>query len=114
MFSNVDDVQKLGRDQAEYALKSFGAASKGFQAIALELAEQSRAAFESSSAAFEKLVAARTPAAAAAVQTDYAKASYENFLARSRRIGDLFAETVKETLKPYEQAFAGSTTQAAE
>jgi phasin family protein len=104
MFPNVDEVQKLGRDQAEAAVKSFGAVTKGFQAIALELADQSRAAFEDGSAAIEKLVAARTPAAAAAVQSDFARASYENFLARSRRLGDLFAETVKETLKPYEQA----------
>jgi hypothetical protein len=109
MFPNVDEVQKLGRDQMEWALKSFGVTSKGFQAIAAEVADQSRTAFETGTSAFEKLLAAKTVTAAVAVQSDFVKASYEGFLARSRRIGDLYAETVKEALRPYEQAVQGAT-----
>ena len=36
MLSNFDDVQKLGKDNVEATMRSFGAASKGFQAIAAE------------------------------------------------------------------------------
>ena len=112
MFSKIDDVQKLGRDQMDGALKSFGALSKGMQAIALEAADHSKSSFEASTAAFERLIGARTLGGAVEVQSEFAKASYEGFLAYGRKVGDLFTETAKETLKPYEAAFNGVVAQA--
>ena len=111
MFSTIDDVQKLGREQIDGTLKSFGALTKGMQAIALEAADQSKSSFEAGTAAFERLLGTRTLGAAAEIQSEYAKASYESFLAYSRKIGDLLAETTKESLKPYEHAFNGSASE---
>jgi hypothetical protein len=112
MFSKIDDVQKLGRDQMDGALKSFGALSKGIQAIALEAADHSKSSFEASAAAFERLLGARTFGGAVEVQSEYAKSSYEGLLAYGRKVGDLVAETARETLKPYEFAFNGAAAPA--
>jgi hypothetical protein len=38
MPKNVDEVQQLGKDSMDMAVKSFGAVSEGFQAIAAEVA----------------------------------------------------------------------------
>jgi phasin family protein len=112
MFSKFDDVQKLGRDHMDGALKSFGAMSRGIQSIALETADHSKSSFEASTAAFEQLLGARTFGGIVEVQNEYAKASYESFLAYGRKLGDLVAETTRESLKPYEQAFNGAAEQA--
>jgi len=105
MFSTIDDVQKLGRSQMDGALRSFGALSKGMQAIALEAADHSKSSFEAGAAAFEQLLGVKSFGSAVEVQSEFAKASYENFLAYSRKISDLVTETTKESLKPYEKAF---------
>jgi hypothetical protein len=111
MFPTFDEVQKLGRDQVEGALKSFGAVAKGMQAIAAEAVDHSKSSFEAGAAAVERLLGARTFESAVEIQRDYAKASYEGFLAYGRRVGKLASETAAEAVKPYEAAFGGAATE---
>ena len=56
MMKNMDDMQKLGKDNMDATMKSFGAMSKGVQAIAVEFADYSKKSFEEGSAAMEKLI----------------------------------------------------------
>jgi hypothetical protein len=46
MVRNIDDVQKLGKDNMDATLKSFGAVSKSLQAITVEIADYSKTVFE--------------------------------------------------------------------
>jgi hypothetical protein len=105
MIKNFDDVHKLGKDGVDASLKSFNAASKGAQAIAIEVADYSRKSFEQNTAALEKLLGARTLESAIEVQTEYAKTAYEGFVAQATRIGELYADIAKETYKPFEGYF---------
>ena len=83
-------------------MKSFGAVSKGMQAIAVEVADYSKKSFEDSSAAAEKLFGVKSFEKAIEIQTDYAKSAYEGFVAGATRIGELCADLTKETYKPFE------------
>ena len=96
------DFQKIGKDNVDAALKSFGAVSKGVQAIAVETADYAKKSFEQSTAVLEKLVGVKSLDKAIEIQTDYVKASYEGFVAQSSKIGELVANTAKEAAKPYE------------
>src|SRR5215470_17019130 len=58
MVKNFEDMQKLGKDNMDATLTSLGALSKGFQTIAVEMADYTRKAFEDSTAATEKLFGA--------------------------------------------------------
>jgi hypothetical protein len=102
MVKNFDDMQKLGKDNMDATLKSFGAVSKSTQAIAVEMADYSKKAFEDGSKALEKLFGAKTPEKAIEIQTDFAKASYEAFVAQATKIGELYADLAKEFYKPFE------------
>jgi hypothetical protein len=102
MVKNFDDMQKLGKDNMDTAMKSFGAVSKGFQAIAAEVADYSKKSFEQSTAALEKLMGAKSVDKAMEVQSDYIKSSYEGFVAEATKIGELYADIAKESYKPYE------------
>ena len=54
MLKNFDDLQKLGKDNMDTALKQFGAFSRSFQAIATEVADYSKKSFEEGAAAAER------------------------------------------------------------
>ena len=77
MVRNIDEMQKLGKDNMDATLKSFGAFSKSLQAITVEIADFSKKVFEQSTAATEKLIGAKSLEKAIEVQTEYAKSSYE-------------------------------------
>ena len=102
MLKNFDELQRLSKDNMDSAMKSFGALSKGVQAIAVEVADYSKKSFEEGSAATEKLLGAKSFDKAIEIQTDYAKSAYEGFVAGATRIGELYADLTKETYKPFE------------
>jgi len=102
MLKNFDDLQKLGKDNVDAVLKQFGAMSKGFQAIATEVADYSKKSFEQSSAAAEKLMGSKSFEKAIEVQSDFFKSAYEGFVAEATKLGELYADLAKETYKPLE------------
>ena len=106
MVKNFDDLQQVGKDNVDLALKSMGALSKGAQAIAVEVADYSKKAFEDSTAALEKMFGVKSLDKAIEVQTEYAKTAYEGFVAKASKIGELYADLAKETYKPFETLMA--------
>ena len=106
MVKNFEDFQQVGKDNVDVALKSLSALSKGSQAIAVEVADYSKKAFEDSTATIEKLFGVKTLDKAIELQTEYAKSAYEGFVAKASKIGELYADLAKETYKPYETLFA--------
>ena len=102
MIKNFEDLQVVGKENVDIALKSFGALSKGTQAIAVEVADYSKKSFEDSTAAMEKLFGVKSLDKAIELQTEYAKTAYEGFVAKATKIGEMYAELAKETYKPFE------------
>jgi len=97
-----DPMQKFGKEGMDMAMASFNSWSKNAQAIATELADYSKKYFEDSAAAMEKLMGAKSLETAMAVQSEYLKSSYEDFVAQSTKIGELYASLAKEAYKPFE------------
>ena len=106
MVKNLEDLQQVGKENVEIALKSMGVLSKGTQAIATEVADYSKKAFEDGSAALEKLFGVKSFEKAIEVQTEYAKTTYEGFVAKASKISELYADLAKETYKPFESLMA--------
>jgi hypothetical protein len=106
MVKNFEDLQQVGKENVEVALKSFGALSKSAQAIAVEVADYQKKAFEDGTAALEKLFGVKSLDKAIEVQTEFAKTAYEGFVAKANKIGELYADFAKETYKPFEAIVA--------
>ena len=106
MVKNFEELQQVGKDNVDLTLKSIGALSKGTQAIAVEVADYSKKAFEDSTALLEKLFGVKSFEKAIEVQTEYAKTTYEGFVAKASKIGELYADLAKETYKPFETLMA--------
>ena len=102
MVKNFEDFQQAGKENVDVALKSLGALSKGSQAIAVEVADYSKKAFEDGTAALEKLFGVKSLEKAIEVQVDYAKTAYESFISEASKLGELYTDLAKETYKPFE------------
>ena len=105
MSIGFDSMQTFGKDNMDVALKSADAVTKGFQAIAAEAAEFQKRSLDAGASAFEKLASTKSLEAAAAVQTDYARAAYEGYVGQVTRFGEIFADMAKGAAKPYEAFF---------
>jgi hypothetical protein len=73
MLKGFEEFQKVGKDGFDAAVKSFGEMNKGFQAIAAEVTDYSKKAFEDGTRAFEQLIGAKSVEQAVEIQSTYAK-----------------------------------------
>lgn len=106
MIKSFEDLQQVGKDNVDVAVKSMDALTKGSQAIAVEFVDYSKKAFEESTAAIEKLFGVKSFDKAIEVQAEYAKTAYEGFVAEASKLGELYADLAKETYKPFETLVA--------
>ena len=71
MLKGFDEFQKVGKDGFDATVRSFGEVNKGFQAIAAEITDYSKKAFEDGTRAFEQLIGAKTIEQAMEIQSQY-------------------------------------------
>jgi phasin family protein len=102
MINGFEDVQKASHDSMTKALESFGAWSRGLQALATETAGYSRQSFQESAAHLEKLLGAKSVDVAFEAQTNFLRSSYEKAVGQAARIGEIYLDVVKEASKPFE------------
>lgn len=107
MINNFQDFQKLGQNNVDTALKLFGDWNKGWQAIAAEMTDYSKRAFEDGTATFEKLAAAKSLEQAFEIQSSFAKRAYEDYVQQLTKIGSMYTALAKDAYKPVEKAFQG-------
>jgi len=106
MLKNFEDFQKLGKENVDTCMRQFGTVSKGWQAIATEVADYSKKSFEHGTATLESLLGAKSLEKAIEIQSDYVKTAYEGFVAQSSKLGELYTDLAKETYKPLEGMIA--------
>jgi hypothetical protein len=105
MINGFEEIQKLGRDNVDVALKTATEVGKGFQAIATETADYSKQSFEAGSAALEKLFGARSVEKAIEIQTAYFQSAYQGYVGQATKVGEIFAEMAKSAYRPYQTLF---------
>ena len=99
-----DDFQKMGKDNFDAVLRSYGELSKGFQAIGTRVTDYSKQAFEDATRAFEQLVGAKSFEHAIEIQSQYAKRAYDTWVAEASKIGEMYATVARDAYKPVEKA----------
>jgi hypothetical protein len=76
--------------------------NKGFQAIAAEVTDYSKKAFEDGTRAFEQLIGAKSVEQAVEIQSQYAKKAYDTYIAEMSKIGEMYAGLARDAYKPVE------------
>ncbi|MCK4275392.1 MAG: phasin family protein [Alphaproteobacteria bacterium] len=104
MLKGFEEFQKTGKFNFDAAVRSFGEMNKGFQAIAAEMTDYSKKAFEDSTRVFEQLAGAKSVEQAVEIQSQYAKKAYDSYMAEMSKIGEMYAGLAKDAYKPVEAA----------
>ena len=106
-----EQTQKMGREYQraveigfETASKSFSGANNGFQALAAEVMQYSKAAFDDATSTWSQLFGVRTFEEAVAIQSNYAKRTYENHMAELSKLGEMCTGIMHDATKPVEDA----------
>ena len=106
MAINFEEYQNFGKAQLEAIQASATEVSKQLQAIAAETTDYSKKSVESGSAFVEKLLSVKELNEAIALQQEFAKTTYEGFVAQVTKLGELYTNVAKEAFKPVEAAIA--------
>jgi hypothetical protein len=106
MANNLEEFRESGKEQLEAATTLSSSFGKSLQTIAAETTDYSKKSIENGAAVVEKLLGVRTFESAIQIQSEYAKAFYEAFIAHATKIGELYSNLFKEALKPIEAGLA--------
>ena len=108
----VEDIQQYGKEQLETVVASATTLQNGMQAIASAYGDYTKKSFEDTKSMVEKLSGVKSLDKAIEVQTEFAKSSYETFVAESQKIAGLYTDLAKQTFKPFEGLVAKFTPAA--
>ena len=107
----ADEANRMGQQYQERvqsgfeaASRSFTEANKGFQALAAEMMEYSKAAFDDAMRTWGQLIGVRSLDQAMQIQSDYAKRAYDNHMAELSKLGEMCMGTMRDASKPVEDA----------
>jgi phasin family protein len=112
VFMKFEDAQDFGINRLEAVKAATASTTSGLGAIATEVTDYSKKSIESSQAFTEKLWQARKPDELLELQSSFAKAAYNDFVARATKIGELYSELTKEAFKALTDDVAKATTPA--
>jgi hypothetical protein len=105
----VEDIQQYGKEQLDTVAASAASLQTGLQAIAIAYGDYTKKSFEDTKSFVEKLSGVKSLDKAVEVQSEYAKSSYETFMAESQKIAGLYTDLAKQTFKPLETMAAKFT-----
>ena len=99
-FKIGEQFQNVGKEGFDAFVRSYGEANKSFQAIAAEVTDYSKTAFEDASRAFQQLVSAKSAEQAFEIQSQYAKKAYDTYVAQASKLGEMWLDLARATYKP--------------
>ena len=108
----IEDIQNYGKEHLESVAASTSNLQSGVQAIATAYGDYAKKSFEDTKSFVEKLSGVKSLDKAVEAQTEFARSSYETFVAESQKIAGLYTDLAKQTFKPYEGLVAKFTPAA--
>ena len=97
------EFQKAAEGGFEVASRSISEVNKGFQALAAEMTDYSKKAFDDAIRTWEQLIGVRSLEQAIEIQTQYAKRVYENHMAELSKLREMSVGMVRDASKQVEE-----------
>jgi phasin family protein len=103
----AEEAKRMGQEAQEgvqrgfeAASRSFAEANKGFQALAAEMMNYSKATFDDAMRTWEQLIGVKSLEEAFEIQSQYAKRVYENHMAELSKLREMYTGMVSDASKP--------------
>jgi phasin family protein len=103
-------AQEQLQNGLEAASRSFAEANKGFQSLAAEVTEYTKAAFDDAIRTWEQIIGVKSIEQVIQIQSAYAKRVYENHMAEMSKLGQMYVGLVTDASKPVQRLQAGSNS----
>jgi phasin family protein len=108
----LTEINTQSKQNLEALVASVTAATKAAEELGAETMAYSKKAFEDQVAAAKSLAGAKSVQEAVELQTAFAKTALEGYLAQFGKVSELFAASVKETVKPLNERVAAVVERA--
>jgi len=105
-MSNVEQIQQATKDFGDAATTSANTLAASLQTIASAQLDFAKKLMQHGSEFISQLTSVKEPAKLMELQSEYARNSYETFVAEAKRISELYADLFKQTTKPLEDLIA--------
>ena len=102
MMNGIEEFQKASKESMTKAMESYGALSRACRRLQPSQLTFPKSHSEEGAAHLETLMGAKSFDVALEAQTDFVKASYEGAVSQATKIGELYADLAKDTMKPFE------------
>jgi phasin family protein len=108
-----EDLEELGNDNYdvmvrshgyEMIVRSYGELNKTFQTIAERWTDFSKQSLEEAIRAWQQMISAKSPEQLLQIQNDYAKKSYDDWMAEMTKLGQMYSSAAHDAQNPVEQA----------
>ena len=101
----LSEASAFGKQNVEAWVASAAAAQKGIEAISARSVAFSKQALENHVAATKSILTSKSVQEFVEKQNDYAKSSFEAYVAELSSFSDLFSGVAKETFQPINERF---------
>jgi phasin family protein len=108
-MNNVEQFQQKAKEQSDAAMASVNTLAASVQAITTAHADYTKKALQDGSEFMTKLTSLKAPGDFMSLQSEYAKTTYETFVAEAKKISELYADLAKQAYKPLEGLVAKMT-----
>lgn len=112
MMFKVEDIQNYGKEQYETAVATATGLQNGLSAIATAYGDYTKKSYDDVKSFVEKLSGVKSIDKALEAQSEFAKTSYETFMADAQKIAGLYGDLAKQAFKPLEGVVAKFTPSA--
>lgn len=106
----VSEMGAFGKENVEAWIASATAASKGFEALSAHYVAYSKKAMETNMAAAKSIMSSKSIQELMERQADYAKTSFEAYVAELNKMSELMSGVTKDAMKPLNERFAAVGT----
>jgi len=98
------EFQRTAEGGLEAAGRSFNEVNRGFQALANEITNYSKQAFDDAMRTWEQLLGVKSLEQAIEIQSQYAKRVYDNHMAELSKLAGMYSAMVRDAAAPVEKA----------
>ena len=101
-----EQFQRASQEGFDAVVRAYGETNKGLQAMATEVADYSKKAFEDATRAFQQLVTAKSAEQAFEMVSRICEKAYDAYIAEASKLGEMWTALAREAYKPIERAVA--------
>lgn len=111
---NFDDMRELGKQQFDLMSSATNSTAKGLRAIAAEATDYSRQSLDNGRVFFEKMLRVQKLDDIIQLQSEFARMTYGDFIARASKVGELCSNLARDAFVTSQSVSEATTKSASE